>query len=541
MALLPEEKRKEILEYLGYTYDHIGIMKFQQDYMYRRDWDGIWGPNTENTALTVYRTKIYCKNFKPAEFRCECGGRYCCGYPAAMQAEELVHIQTIRDHYGRPITITSGLRCKGRNRELNGSVENSGHLTGFALDFYQAGVTDTLKARKASIEYIRNLPNHKFSYGKDMKGTDGIYRSASYMGNAMHTETKAGSVDPKKDDSKKEEPQKTDSKLTVDGVAGVATIKAAQRKHGTVVDGYITGQDESLKKYYPGIIAVKSGKGGSALVRAIQSWCKTSPVDGVWGQGTSKALQSKLKSLGYYFGAIDGIAGKETIKAWQHYLNGDETKKPYEGQILDVSDFQSAIDWDQVKTSGIAGVIVKCGYRGGDKGELHEDSMFLNHIAGANKAGLKVGVYMFTEAVNAKEGKEEADYALELIRKCGLKMDYPIAVDSENVFWYEKDKNGKKKKCSGRANSGVLSKAKRTEAIKAFCEEIKAKGYEPMIYASLSWFSSELDMSKLPYKVWCAQYNSKCDYEGKYVLWQYTSDGSVPGVKGDVDMNHCYM
>ena len=186
-------------------------------------------------------------------------------------------------------------------------------------------------------------------------------------------------------------------------------------------------------------------------------------------------------------------------------------------------------------------MIVKCGYRGGDEGELHEDSMFLNHIAGANKAGLKVGVYMFTEAINAKEGKEEADYALELIRKCGLKMDYPIAVDSENAFWYEKDKNGKKKKCSGRANSGVLSKAKRTEAIKAFCEEIEAKGYESMIYASLSWFSSELDMSKLPYKVWCAQYNSKCDYKGKYVLWQYTSDGSVPGVKGDVDMNHCYM
>lgn len=541
MALLPEEKRKEILEALGYAYDHDGILKFQQDYMARKkDWDGIWGQDTENTALTVYYTKKYTKNFKPSEFKCDCGGRFCCGYPDYMKPEELVHIQTIRDHYGRPITVTSGLRCKGRNRELNGSVENSGHLTGYAIDFYQAGVTDTLANRKKSIEYMRSLPNHKFSYGQAMKGTDGVYRSAAYMGNAMHTETKAGSVsaaEPKKESDQKQE---TPAKLTVDGVAGVATIKAAQRKYGTKVDGYITGQRSNQKQYYPGIIAVRYGGGGSALVRAIQQWCKTG-VDGIWGKGTSKALQSKLRDLGYYYGEIDGIAGEETIKAWQHYLNGDEAKKPYEGQILDVSAFQDAIDWTKVKASGIAGVIVKCGYRGGDKGDLHEDSMFMNHITGAAKAGLKVGVYMFTEAVNAAEGKEEADYALELIRKCGLKMDYPIAVDSENVFWYEKDKSGKKKKCSGRANSGVLSKAKRTEAIKGFCEEIKAKGYEPMIYASLSWFSSELDMSKLPYKVWCAQYNSKCDYKGKYVLWQYTSDGSVPGVKGDVDMNHCYM
>ena len=138
--------------------------------------------------------------------------------------------------------------------------------------------------------------------------------------------------------------------------------------------------------------------------------------------------------------------------------------------------------------------------RHAEGGALDVDNKFESHIKGAYKAGLKVGVYFFTEAINAKEGKEEAAYTLNLIKNMGIPLSYPIAVDTENVFWYEGGK-----KCKGRANSGVLSKAKRTEAIKAFCEEIKAQGYEPMIYASLSWFGDCLDMSKLPYKVWANQ------------------------------------
>ena len=529
MALLPEEKRKEILEYLGYEYNAEGIKKLQADYMLRKkDSDGIWGKDTENTALTVYYTKKHTKNFNAKEFRCDCGGRHCCGYPDYMKPEELVHIQTIRDHYGRPITVTSGLRCKGRNSELRGSAENSGHMTGYAIDFYQAGVTDTLAARKKSIEYFRSLPNHKFSYGKDMKGTDDVYRSAAYMGNAMHTETKPGTVELQKNTEPKKEP--APSKLTVDGIAGVATIKAAQHKYGTAVDGYITGQRDDLKKYYPNIIAVRAGKGGSALVRAIQMWAKTT-VDGIWGQGTSKAVQKKLQELGYYFGEIDGIAGNETVTAWQHWLNGDKVEPPYKGQILDVSEFQNTIDWTKVKATGIEGVIVRCGYRGCEKGTLQEDVRFLEHIKGAHKAGLKVGIYMFTEGINAAEGKAEAVYALNQLKKAGMPISYPIAVDTEPAYY--KDKNGKK--CDGRANK--LSQAKRTEVVKAFCEEIKAQGYEPMIYASTSWLNNKLDMSKLPYKVWCAQYYHKCEYKGDYVLWQYTSDGHVSGVKGNVDMN----
>jgi GH25 family lysozyme M1 (1,4-beta-N-acetylmuramidase) len=159
----------------------------------------------------------------------------------------------------------------------------------------------------------------------------------------------------------------------------------------------------------------------------------------------------------------------------------------------------------------------------------------MEYIKGAYKAGLKVGIYMFTEAINTKEGKEEAQYAISLMNKAGIPLSYPISIDSEDVFYKE---NGKTLK--GRANSGVLSKTKRTEAIKAFCEEIERQGYDSMIYASLVWFSNQLDMSKLPYNVWCAQYYSKCEYKGKYIMWQYTSEAKVKGINGNVDMNYWY-
>lgn len=305
-------------------------------------------------------------------------------------------------------------------------------------------------------------------------------------------------------------------KLTVDGIAGADTIRALQAYLGTPQDGVISGQRKALKRYYPNVISVQYGNGGSLCVSRMQAWCGAS-VDGIWGQGTTKALQKKLGVT------ADGIAGANTIKALQRFLNDQEDEST---AVIDVSEFQSTIDWAKVKAAGVKGVIVRCGYRGAETGKLKADSRFLEHIKGAAKAGLKVGIYMFTQAITAAEGKEEADYAIKQMQAAGVTLSYPIAVDTESVR-------------NGRANG--LSKAQRTECIKAFCEEIKAKGYEPMIYASTSWLNNKLTMSKLPYKVWAAQYNSTCTYKGKYVMWQYTSSAHLPGVSGNVDMNHCYI
>lgn len=189
MALLSEAKRKEYFHDIGLEYNEATIKALQKKYMARKsDVDGKYGPNTDNMVRTVRNVLKFTKNFDPKEFRCECGGKYCCGYPSWMKKVELENLQSIRDHYGKPMTITCGLRCKGYNKKLRGSITNSKHLTGYATDFYMKGVTDTLANRKAAIKYIKKLPNHNYTYGNGIN-SNGVKVSAGYMGNALHTDT----------------------------------------------------------------------------------------------------------------------------------------------------------------------------------------------------------------------------------------------------------------------------------------------------------------------------------------------------------------
>lgn len=192
MALLSKEDREKRLKYLGFgEYNKENIKKFQKVAFPNqpKEWDGIWGAKTDNAARTFYNTKKVTKNFEPQEFKCECNGRYCCGYPSFMKQNELKNLQAIRDHYGKPMTITCGLRCPTQNRKVGG-VSNSGHLTGKAADFNIKGVTDSVPNRNKALKWIVKLPNHKFTYGAYMVDSDGNYRSARGMGNAMHTETR---------------------------------------------------------------------------------------------------------------------------------------------------------------------------------------------------------------------------------------------------------------------------------------------------------------------------------------------------------------
>lgn len=187
MALLSESTRKTYFEKLGLgAYNKENIKKLQKKYMRSADVDGIYGINTDRLLRHVYNCSLV-PNFKPEEFRCPCGR--CTGYPDRMKQVELEHIQTIRTHYGKPMIITSGLRCRYENNRVGG-VPNSAHLTGYAVDFYMADVTDTIEHRNKAMSYIKSLPYHKFTYGACMVDSDGMYRSASGMGNAMHTETK---------------------------------------------------------------------------------------------------------------------------------------------------------------------------------------------------------------------------------------------------------------------------------------------------------------------------------------------------------------
>lgn len=188
MALLTVEKRKEYFKKLGLgEYNADNIRKLQKKYFRAKDVDGKYGIDTDRLLRHVYNCSLV-KDFKPEEFKCECGGRYCTGYPSYMKQVELKHLQSIRNHFGKPMQITCGLRCKPYNNSLRGSIPNSKHLTGYAADFYAAGVTDTLANRKKTIGWIKKQPNHGYSYGNGYNSY-GAAISAGYMGNCIHTDT----------------------------------------------------------------------------------------------------------------------------------------------------------------------------------------------------------------------------------------------------------------------------------------------------------------------------------------------------------------
>ena len=236
----------------------------------------------------------------------------------------------------------------------------------------------------------------------------------------------------------------------------------------------------------------------------------------------------------YYYMGADGA-----VVVGSFYYNGESYTSNQEGIVnelngppgsrvlgIDVSYAQGAIDWNRVMKAGIKFAIIRAAFRGYGTGRIVEDEWFERNIKGATAAGIKVGVYFFSQAVNEKEGAEEADYIVNQIRN--YKVTLPVVIDTEYVS-------------DSRARGNLISKEIRTAAVKAFCERSLQRGYTPMIYASTSWLNNQLDMRKLSAnKVWVAQYYSRVTYNGKYQCWQYSNSGSVDGISNRVDMNYWY-
>ena len=230
-----------------------------------------------------------------------------------------------------------------------------------------------------------------------------------------------------------------------------------------------------------------------------------------------------LDGATYYFDK-DGnkVTGTQVIQGIQYTFSDEGVRSGTIG--IDVSKYQKNINWQKVKNAGINFVIIRCGYRGYGSGVLVQDPMFASHITGAKAAGLRVGIYFFSQAVTEAEAVEEASMAVKLANQYGINM--PIAIDSEYA-------NGG----AGRADG--LSKSERTKITIAFCNTVANAGYKPMVYASKNWFSEHLSVSQFPssYRIWVAHYAATCGYTGRYDIWQNTSKGSVDGVSGNVDMN----
>ena len=193
---------------------------------------------------------------------------------------------------------------------------------------------------------------------------------------------------------------------------------------------------------------------------------------------------------------------------------------------IDVSKWNKEIDWDKVKEAGVEFAIIRVGYRGATTGALVEDPYFEANMKGAIRAGIPVGVYFFTQAVNTVEAVEEASMVTALCRDYGI--SYPVFIDVEGLGG------------SGRADG--LDVETRTAVSKAFCATMESAGYRAGVYSSRNWLNDMLDMDELrDYIVWLAEYRDVPIYQGYYHMWQYTSKGSVDGIEGNVDFNLSYL
>lgn len=154
-------------------------LKLQKKYFVRKsDCDGLYGENTDKLLLNARRVQKRCKNFKLEEFKCECNGRYCTGYPSYLDRELLDNLQELRDIHKTPMTITSGMRCQRYNDSLVGSIPNSKHTKGKAVDFYGTLTNTKTKRQKLVKEWLKK------------KDANYAYSDTPNMGTSVHVDVK---------------------------------------------------------------------------------------------------------------------------------------------------------------------------------------------------------------------------------------------------------------------------------------------------------------------------------------------------------------
>ena len=196
-------------------------------------------------------------------------------------------------------------------------------------------------------------------------------------------------------------------------------------------------------------------------------------------------------------------------------------------QGIDVSDHQAEIDWKMVADAGYDFVFVRVGYRGyGDEGTLNEDTMAVEYMQEAEKAGLEVGAYFFSQAISEEEAAEEARFAAEIIKRSGVTMALPLVYDPELI-------EGAQGRADHISREQVSANAR---AFKKAAEELlKCK---TAIYTNLYWENNYFDKEVLnEFEIWYADYEETPQTPYHFTWWQYSETGSVPGIKGAMDLN----
>lgn len=207
----------------------------------------------------------------------------------------------------------------------------------------------------------------------------------------------------------------------------------------------------------------------------------------------------------------------------KYYEDGKQTS--FVG--TDISKYQDYVDFVKLKKAGVDFVMLRVGARGYGSGQLVLDEYFTDNIKRATDAGLEVGVYFFSQAVNETEALEEATMVLESIKD--YKITYPVAFDMEYI-------------ANDTSRIDNLSKTEKTTITKTFLDIVKNAGYIPMIYGNKEWLIKHVDMSKLTaYDVWLSQQQDIPDYPYKFAMWQYSNSGTLDGIAGYANLNISFI
>ena len=226
-----------------------------------------------------------------------------------------------------------------------------------------------------------------------------------------------------------------------------------------------------------------------------------------------------------YYSYGNKVTGLKNIDGKLYYFDSNGFKANSVG--IDVSFYNGNINWTAVKNAGVDFVIIRIGFRGWGSGAVYQDTCFLQNLRGAKEAGLKVGAYFYSTAINKVEAIEEASICLSWL--AGETLDLPLFIDMEFSGDYPE----------GRQDT--LSNATRVEIAQAFCETVKTAGYKPGVYATQSFLLDEIDYNSISqYFIWMASFTDNYvvpSFAYRYDMWQFTDFGKVSGVNGSVDFN----
>lgn len=196
---------------------------------------------------------------------------------------------------------------------------------------------------------------------------------------------------------------------------------------------------------------------------------------------------------------------------------------------VNVSKHSAAINFKSMKSAGIDYVMLRLGARGYGTGQISLDDNFVENIEGAIEAGLDIGIYFYSQAINQEEATQEANFVIQNLEPYKAHINYPVAFDMENVP-------------NDQARIDGLSRDDKTTITATFLSGIQAAGYIPMLYGNKEWLIKNIDLTKVQdYDVWLSEDADIPDYPYLFTMWQYTTAGVVNGVSGDAGLNICFV